>query len=180
MCVVHVCIISDIVSAIYLVLHPIQYTQTLSTVHSFINGSNPDSSVFWYSTDRRVAPYIHIYTTSVCHYQCSQHNTASVTKSAGVTSSWQISLMQHKLTGMRLCLATQHATKITEFSKNYINVNTTTLLPTFWGADSCYNFSSRDDSRDITGITCLSITIRGLLEKYPTVFFYANTWWIII
>jgi len=22
--------------------------------------------------------------------------------------------------------------------------------------------------------------IRGLLEKYPTVFFYANTWWIII
>ena len=24
------------------------------------------------------------------------------------------------------------------------------------------------------------IYIRGLLEKYPTVFFYANTWWIII
>jgi hypothetical protein len=23
-------------------------------------------------------------------------------------------------------------------------------------------------------------SIRGLLEKYPTVFFYANTWWIII
>ena len=22
--------------------------------------------------------------------------------------------------------------------------------------------------------------LRGLLEKYPTVFFYANTWWIII
>jgi hypothetical protein len=22
--------------------------------------------------------------------------------------------------------------------------------------------------------------IRGLLEKYPTVFFYANPWWIII
>jgi hypothetical protein len=22
--------------------------------------------------------------------------------------------------------------------------------------------------------------VRGLLEKYPTVFFYANTWWIII
>ena len=26
--------------------------------------------------------------------------------------------------------------------------------------------------------TCCSL--RGLLEKYPTVFFYANTWWIII
>ena len=24
------------------------------------------------------------------------------------------------------------------------------------------------------------LLIRGLLEKYPTVFFYANTWWIII
>jgi len=24
------------------------------------------------------------------------------------------------------------------------------------------------------------IYVRGLLEKYPTVFFYANTWWIII
>ena len=24
------------------------------------------------------------------------------------------------------------------------------------------------------------LQIRGLLEKYPTVFFYANTWWIII
>ena len=23
-------------------------------------------------------------------------------------------------------------------------------------------------------------SLRGLLEKYPTVFFYANTWWIII
>ena len=23
-------------------------------------------------------------------------------------------------------------------------------------------------------------TLRGLLEKYPTVFLYANTWWIII
>jgi hypothetical protein len=27
--------------------------------------------------------------------------------------------------------------------------------------------------------TTISI-VRGLLEKYPTVFFYANTWWIII
>ena len=26
----------------------------------------------------------------------------------------------------------------------------------------------------------LVLFIRGLLEKYPTVFFYANTWWIII
>ena len=25
-----------------------------------------------------------------------------------------------------------------------------------------------------------STYVRGLLEKYPTVFFYANTWWIII
>ena len=28
--------------------------------------------------------------------------------------------------------------------------------------------------------TNIKINIRGLLEKYPTVFFYANTWWIII
>jgi hypothetical protein len=153
-------VISDTVSAICLVLHPVQYpNSTLSTLHSFTDGSNPDSWVFWYSKDRRLAPYIHTYTMSVYHYQCSQNHTASVAKSAGVTTSWQISLMQHKLTGMRSCLATWHAIKITEFNKNLINLNTTTWLPTFWGADSCYNFSSTADSRDITGITCLSITI---------------------
>jgi hypothetical protein len=26
----------------------------------------------------------------------------------------------------------------------------------------------------------VGLRIRGLLEKYPTLFFYANTWWIII
>jgi len=26
----------------------------------------------------------------------------------------------------------------------------------------------------------INFYVRGLLEKYPTVFFYANTWWIII
>ena len=30
------------------------------------------------------------------------------------------------------------------------------------------------------GLHILFHYIRGLLEKYPTVFFYANTWWIII
>jgi len=27
---------------------------------------------------------------------------------------------------------------------------------------------------------CTHTRVRGLLERYPTVFFYANTWWIII
>ena len=35
-------------------------------------------------------------------------------------------------------------------------------------------------SRAVLCTVCPSPGIRGLLEKYPTVFFYANTWWIII
>ena len=31
-----------------------------------------------------------------------------------------------------------------------------------------------------TKASAFSFRVRGLLEKYPTVFFYANTWWIII